>query len=99
MLALEETVIQSPKIPVLHNVDVQQHPTAAAIRNILARQLYSPVRWTETIQAMVVSGVQHIVECGPGKVLTGLTRRIDKSLNNVVLNSSDAFSKAIDVLK
>ncbi|BBL34987.1 malonyl CoA-acyl carrier protein transacylase [Nitrosomonas stercoris] len=99
MLALEETVIQSPKIPVLHNVDVQQHPTAAAIRNILARQLYSPVRWTETIQAMVVSGVQHIVECGPGKVLTGLTRRIDKSLNNVVLNNSDAFSKAMDVLK
>jgi [acyl-carrier-protein] S-malonyltransferase len=98
-LVLEKTTIQPPTIPVLHNTDVQQHSKTAAIRKALTRQLYHPVRWTETIQAIAALGVKHVVECGPGKVLTGLARRTDKNLVNISLNNSNSFFKAIEVLK
>lgn len=98
-LLLEKTVFQSPKIPVLHNVDVQQHPETASIREILARQLSSPVRWTETIQAIAALGAKHVIECGPGKVLSGLTRRIDKNLESFVLTDYNAFLKTVEALK
>lgn len=98
-LLLAKTTFQPPRIPVLHNVDVQQHPETASIREILARQLDNPVRWTETIQAIAALGVRHVVECGPGKVLSGLTRRIDKNLENVALTDSHSFLKTVEVLK
>lgn len=75
---LTQVEIQAPKIPVLHNVDVQVSADAAAVRERLVRQLYSPVRWVETVQAMAAQGVGRIIECGPGKVLVGLNKRIAK---------------------
>jgi [acyl-carrier-protein] S-malonyltransferase len=74
--ALAKTEIKAPAIPVLHNADVAAYADPAAIRDALARQLYMPVRWVETVQAMGREGVQIIAECGPGKVLAGLNKRI-----------------------
>ncbi|VVC75920.1 Malonyl CoA-acyl carrier protein transacylase [Aquicella siphonis] len=72
--------LQVPRIPVINNVDVKQYESVDAIRDGLVRQLYSPVRWVETIQYFLQSGITQIVECGPGKVLTGLCKRINKNL-------------------
>ena len=72
--------INSPSIPVINNVDVASVSDADAIRDALARQLYLPVRWVETVQKMAADGVDRLVECGPGKVLVGLNKRIDKSM-------------------
>src|SRR5699024_4615552 len=77
--ALDGIEIHTPAVPVINNVDVASPGTPAAIRDALTRQAWHAVRWVETIQAMRMQGVTHVVECGPGKVLTGLTRRIDKS--------------------
>ena len=78
---LADVEISAPQIPVIHNVDVAAYTNPDAIREALVKQLYSPVRWTETIGVMVQQGVTDFVECGPGKVLVGLNKRIDKALN------------------
>lgn len=78
--ALANIEIRTPAVPVLHNADVAAYTDANAIRDALARQLHQPVRWVETVQAMGREGVQLIAECGPGKVLAGLNKRI---LDNV----------------
>ncbi|MFL6593203.1 MAG: ACP S-malonyltransferase [Luteimonas sp.] len=70
-----------PRIPVVQNVDAQAHEGEHAIREALVRQLYLPVQWTGCMQALVVRGATRVAECGPGKVLTGLARRIDKTLD------------------
>lgn len=75
---LAQTNISTPDIAVLHNVDVAEHDTPDAIRDALVRQLYMPVRWTETVELMVSHGVERYIECGPGKVLAGLNKRISK---------------------
>jgi [acyl-carrier-protein] S-malonyltransferase len=72
--------ISSPAIPVINNVDVATATDADAIRDALVRQLHSPVRWVETVQKMAADGVEQLIECGPGKVLVGLNKRIDKSM-------------------
>jgi [acyl-carrier-protein] S-malonyltransferase len=72
--------INSPKIPVLQNVDVESHNDPEKIRECLVQQLVSPVRWVETIKKMQAKGVEEIIECGPGKVLAGLIKRIDRGL-------------------
>ena len=72
--------ISAPQIPVINNCDVSKANDADAIRDALVRQLYSPVRWVETIQAMAGEGVNTLVECGPGKVLVGLNKRIVKEM-------------------
>ena len=72
--------LRLPEVPVLHNVNVETAPTVEALRQALVAQLHSPVRWVETIHAMTARGVDKLVECGPGKVLAGLNRRIDKTL-------------------
>lgn len=69
-----------PQVPVLHNVNVAEAATPDEIRRLLVEQLFSPVRWVETVQAIAARGVGTVVEAGPGKVLTGLIKRIDKSL-------------------
>jgi [acyl-carrier-protein] S-malonyltransferase len=84
-----------PRIPVIHNVDVAEHATPAAIRDALARQAANPVRWTATVQAMAARGVTHVVECGPGKVLAGLTKRIVDGLPGYALTDSDAIAATI----
>jgi len=82
---LAQVDIRPPSVPVVHNVDVATHAGPDDIRRALAQQAASPVRWTETIRMLVANGVTHVVECGPGKVLTGLARRIDESLTAVAL--------------
>lgn len=91
---LAQIEIRPPAIPVIHNVDVATHPSPDAIRAALAQQAASPVRWTETINALAARGVTAVVECGPGKVLAGLTRRIDSSLNGYALIDGASIDEA-----
>jgi [acyl-carrier-protein] S-malonyltransferase len=90
---LASVVVAAPAVPVLHNVDVQEKPTPDAIRAALARQAASPVRWVETIEAFAARGVTHVVECGPGRVLTAMNRRIDRNLKGFALESGDDIDK------
>jgi len=92
---LSQLQFHTPKIPVLHNVDVAEHREHDAIRQALARQAANPVHWTATIQAMADRGVTHVVECGPGKVLTGLTRRIVDGMPTFALTDSDAIAATL----
>lgn len=92
-LALAGIAVNSPVIPVLHNADVASYHDPDQIRDALARQLYSPVRWSETLHAMAESGVTHVVECGPGKILTGLTKRTDARLQSFALTSLAALEE------
>ena len=96
---LELVALQSPTIPVLHNADVQQHGNAIAIRDILVQQLCNPVRWTETIHNFAAAGVTHVVECGPGKVLSGLNKRIDGKLQSLALADSQALWQVAGALR
>jgi [acyl-carrier-protein] S-malonyltransferase len=80
----------TPSVPVIHNVDVATHATADAIVHALSQQAMRPVQWVKTIQAMSAQGVTHVVECGPGKVLSGLVKRIDPALT--ILNIQDQAS-------
>lgn len=82
---LESVEIRRPEIPVIHNVDVATHDEPAAIRAALAAQAAGAVRWVECVQALAAAGCGDIVECGPGKVLAGLTRRIDANLGSHAL--------------
>ena len=77
--------IAAPSIPVLNNVDVVAAETEASIKDALKRQLFSPVRWVETIEKMSAEGVDKVIECGPGKVLVGLNKRINKSMASAAL--------------
>jgi len=86
--------VAAPAIPVVHNVDVTMHATPGEIRAALARQAASPVRWTETVQWLAAHGVTSIVECGPGKVLAGLARRIDDTLTAYALTDGTALADA-----
>lgn len=90
---------QMPDRPVFQNADARRHDDVAAIREALVRQLYLPVRWTECVQALAANGVTHIVECGPGKVLSGLAKRIDKSLDARAIGTPADFEAAIDSLR
>ncbi len=89
---LAEVAFQSPSIPVIHNVDVALHREPDAIRRALAQQAANPVRWTATVRAMAQQGVTHVIECGPGKVLAGLTRRIADGIPAYALTDSDAIA-------
>ncbi|WP_099735059.1 ACP S-malonyltransferase [Delftia sp. 60] len=83
--ALAATALAAPQIPVLNNIDVAVEQDADAIRDALYRQAFGPVRWVECVQAMKARGIVHLVECGPGKVLMGLTKRIDADLTAAAL--------------
>ena len=88
--------ISKPAIPVIHNVDVESHDSADAIRTNLAKQLHSPVRWVETVKKMGGSGVDRLIECGPGKVLAGLTKRIDRAIGGVAVFDPASLAKALE---
>jgi [acyl-carrier-protein] S-malonyltransferase len=92
---LEEVAFATPSIPVVHNVDVALHAAPESIRSALARQAASPVRWTQTIQSFASLGVSHVVECGPGKVLANLVRRIDERLEAFALTSGSALEDTL----
>jgi [acyl-carrier-protein] S-malonyltransferase len=84
-----------PDRSVIQNADVLSYAEVGLIQDALMRQLYSPVRWTECVQALAAGGVTHIAECGPGKVLTGLIKRIDKNLDARTLSTSVDVSAAL----
>ncbi|MEN4805592.1 ACP S-malonyltransferase [Pantoea agglomerans] len=94
-VALESITFNAPAVPVINNVDVKAETDAAAIRHALVRQLYSPVRWTESVEAMAAQGVTQLLEMGPGKVLTGLTKRIVDSLTAAAVNDSASLTAAL----
>ena len=85
-----------PALPVVQNVDAQVHASVDAIRDALVRQLYLPVQWNGCVQALAARGVDRIGECGPGKVLAGLIKRIDKSLDARALGTPAEFAAAIE---
>ncbi len=93
---LEEVTIEPPCRPVIHNVDLSVSRDAASIRSRLVEQLASPVRWTETVQKMAGDGAQVLAECGPGKVLSGLTRRIERSLQGAALSDPESFEDLLN---
>ncbi|WP_070988502.1 ACP S-malonyltransferase [Halofilum ochraceum] len=86
----------APGMPVVHNVDAAEHADVDGIREALRRQLYNPVRWTESVQALRDAGAEVFVELGPGKVLTGLARRIDRSMTAFAVEDPASLEKALD---
>ncbi|HVC11945.1 MAG TPA: ACP S-malonyltransferase [Burkholderiales bacterium] len=96
---LETVALAAPKLAVINNVDVEVRSEPAAIRDALVRQAAAPVRWVETIRRMAQMGVTHVVECGPGKVLAGLTRRIDAGLTGFALADRASLEQALAALK
>ena len=96
---LESITFKAPRVPVINNVDVKQEKNADEIRNALVRQLYNPVRWTESVEKMTTSGVQILFEIGPNKVLTGLTKRINKALDAHAVNDIASLSAVESTLQ
>ncbi len=96
--ALAQTVLAAPRIPVINNIDVAVQTEADAIREALYRQAFGPVRWVECVQAIKARGVTHLVECGPGKVLAGLTRRIDAELTGAALYDPATLAEVKELL-
>jgi len=92
---LNNVTVNAPTIPVLHNADVKSYSDAASIKDALVRQLYSPVRWVETVQAFGLQGITHNVECAPGKVLAGLNKRIDTNQQASAINDGAALTLAL----
>ena len=95
---LQNAPFQVPSLPVISNVDLSIYSSVAQIRRLLTEQLYSPVRWVETIQLMKNKGIDLIIECGPGKVLSGLVKRIDKSLQVININDTSSLDMALSTL-
>ncbi|HCG7908114.1 TPA: ACP S-malonyltransferase [Vibrio parahaemolyticus] len=93
-VALESIEFNTPQLPVINNVDVAAETDPAKIKDALVRQLYSPVRWTESVQFMSEQGVENLLELGPGKVLTGLTKRIVKTLSAAAVNDVASLEAA-----
>ncbi len=96
---LENVSFSAPHIPVINNVDVATESEPQAIKDALVRQAASPVRWVETIQKMANEQVTHIIECGPGKVLTGLLKRIDNNLVGEAIIDQVSLDAALELVK
>ncbi|EKN3887606.1 ACP S-malonyltransferase [Yersinia enterocolitica] len=95
-VALEEIEFQAPLFPVVNNVDVKTEVSPEAIRSALVRQLYNPVRWTESVEFIAAAGVELLLEVGPGKVLTGLTKRIVDTLAAAPVNDVATLTSALE---
>ena len=91
---LQSVSLQASQVPVLHNADVAAYSDAEKIKDALVRQLYSPVRWVETVQSAYAQGIRASTECGPGRVLAGLTKRIVAELPCIALTSQEALAEA-----
>jgi len=94
--ALNDLELKAPSIPVLQNVDARPRQKSVEIKSALVKQLYSPVRWVDTIQVLSAQGLTRIAECGPGSVLQGLTKRINPEVQNLTLGEPDAFNSALE---
>ncbi|RYY66472.1 MAG: ACP S-malonyltransferase, partial [Comamonadaceae bacterium] len=95
---LATTALQSPRIPVVNNIDVQVESSPDAIRDALYRQAFGPVRWVECIKAIQARGVGLVVECGPGKVLAGMVKRIDPALASAAIHDPATLAAAKEML-
>jgi [acyl-carrier-protein] S-malonyltransferase len=96
---LKDVVFSAPSLPVINNVDVKIESDSNKIKNALVRQAASPVRWVEIIRAMAAQGVTHVVECGPGKVLAGLVKRIDPQLQGMAAADRASLEAALATVK
>ncbi len=96
---LKNVTFNAPQIPVVNNVDVSVVSDPAAIKTALARQACNPVRWVEVIKHMAGTGVTHVAECGPGKVLSGMTGRIDKRLQSFAIIDPASLAAALEAMK
>lgn len=94
-IALQGIAFNTPQFPVVNNVDVKTETSPDAIRDALVRQLYSPVRWSESVEFMAGEGIEHLLEVGPGKVLTGLTKRIVDTMTAAAINDAASVSAAL----
>jgi [acyl-carrier-protein] S-malonyltransferase len=95
---LADTTLHMPAVPVLHNVTVTAATDVHDLRGLLVRQLYSPVRWVETIRALAGMGISAAVEAGPGKVLAGLGKRIDGSITTLPVFDSAGLDQALEAM-
>ena len=95
---LAEIEVRPPRVPVVHNAGLETRSRPEDIRKALVRQLTLPVRWTDTIALFTRHGIRTLVEAGPGRVLTGLVRRIDRSLDARSLHDSEHFARALEEL-
>ena len=96
---LAKVTLAAPKLRLVNNVDVRTETSPEAIKDALVRQASSPVRWVETIRAMRAQGVTHVLECGPGRVLSGTVKRIDKELQSASLGERAHIEKALPTIK
>src|SRR5487761_2402134 len=96
---LQSIAFGAPRIPVINNVDVASYAGAAQIKDALVRQAFNPVRWVETIRAFAQQGITHVAECGPGKVLAGMTKRIGGSLESLALSDRAGIEQGVGQLK
>ena len=96
---LASVSIQAPSVPVIHNYDVAMHTDVDQIRDVLAMQAASPVRWVETVQKMASLGITHVVEIGPGKVLQGLVKRIAPELQAFAVTDAASLATALGACK
>lgn len=96
---LNQFKFNAPSIPVIHNVDIQSHSVETDLKHALVSQLYSPVRWVETVQRLVASGITKVIECGPGNILTGLNKRIDNQIQLASLGSLTGFETELNIHK
>ena len=96
---LQSVAFRAPEIAVVNNVDVAMLTDPAQIKDALARQACNPVRWVETVQAFAAQGVTHVVECGPGRVLAGLTKRIEGGLQGFAVTDPASLQQTLEVLR
>ena len=96
---LQSVALAAPRIALVNNVDVREERDAACIRDALVRQAAAPVRWVETIRHLAARGVTHVVECGPGKVLAGLVKRIDGKLQGLALADAASLEQALAAVR
>jgi [acyl-carrier-protein] S-malonyltransferase len=96
---MRDVAFQAPRTPVINNVDVASYTDPAQIKDALVRQAYNPVRWVETIQAFAAQHITHVAECGPGKVLAGMTKRINSGLESLALADMTSIENGISQLR
>lgn len=96
---MQNIAFAAPRIPVLNNVDVASYDDPSRIKDALVRQAYHPVRWLETIKAFAARGITHVAECGPGKVLAGMTKRIEGGLESLALQDKASIEQGVSQSK
>ncbi len=97
--AMQEVELRAPRYTVIQNVDAQAHADVESLRTRLIEQLYRPVRWTACVEAMAAGGAEVFIECGPGKVLTGLNKRIARGSKGLAVNDPDSLEAALELAR